>query len=344
MRVREARDLAVRWVEEHARHRPGFRGALLHGSIHGLPPETLLPASSDVDLWLLVDEPEQLPVLGKRRYRGGILDLGGCGIERASSAERILGDYRLAPSFAAPASLLAEHDDRLAARKRTVERRFAERRWIERRCDDAVRHCTGYVDALEPGQPGQPDLQQAIICAFAAGGPCHVLLVAGLRNPTVRKRYASLRSLLAEQGMLDVHESLLALQGCAELSRARVEQHLAGLEHAFDRAAAVDRAEAPFEKDIQPLTRPIAIEGSRELCTAGLHREAVFWILVTWARCLARLEDGGGEAAAGAREGFETLLRDLAIGSPAARQARMAAIRAALPRVRALAASLAPAD
>ena len=44
---------------------------------------------------------------------------------------------------------------------------------------------------------------------FPTGIMTHVLLVAGLRNPTVRRRYETTRDLLAEHNRLDLHERLL---------------------------------------------------------------------------------------------------------------------------------------
>jgi hypothetical protein len=40
-----------------------------------------------------------------------------------------------------------------------------------------------------------------------------------------------------------------------------------------------------FSGDITPAARPVAIDGSQELIDRGCHREAVFWIVATFARC-----------------------------------------------------------
>jgi hypothetical protein len=56
---------------------------------------------------------------------------------------------------------------------------------------------------------------------FATGVTTHVLLVAGLKNPTVRQRYVATRELLADYGRVDFYETLLELLGCAQMSRAR---------------------------------------------------------------------------------------------------------------------------
>jgi hypothetical protein len=99
----------------------------------------------------------------------------------------------------------------------------------------------------------------------------HLLLVAGLKNPTVRQRYVALRELLAEYGCLAAYEMFLDMLGCAQLSRARVEHHLAALSEAFDSAASVITTPFPFAADIS--TVAIAIDGSRRMIERGDHRD-----------------------------------------------------------------------
>ncbi|WP_243421063.1 hypothetical protein [Micromonospora globispora] len=57
MRVGEARAVAVDWVRERLRRDPAVQGAFFSGSTVGLPDEAVLPASSDVDVVLVRDEP-----------------------------------------------------------------------------------------------------------------------------------------------------------------------------------------------------------------------------------------------------------------------------------------------
>jgi hypothetical protein len=74
---------------------------------------------------------------------------------------------------------------------------------------------------------------------FPTGVTTHVLLTAGLRNPTVRLRY------LAARGAAGAARLRPAEQG-------RVEQHLAAMTAVFDRAAAVATKPFPFASDITP--------------------------------------------------------------------------------------------
>ena len=158
--------------------------------------------------------------------------------------------------------------------------------------------------------------------------------MAGLRNPTVRRRYVAARELLEEYGCLDLYDALLALLGCAHISRTRVEQHLAALVPLFDAASALIKTPFSFASDISAAARPIAIDGSRELIERGLHREALFWIAVTASRCRQVL---AADAPPGLQQafdpGYRRLLSDLGIASFTDLQRRAEDVRALLPRI-----------
>jgi hypothetical protein len=162
-----------------------------------------------------------------------------------------------------------------------------------------------------------------------------VLLTAGLQNPTVRRRYVVARELLANYGELDFYERLLDLLGCAQISRTRVVHHLSALTKVFDTAKTVIKTPFSFASDISDLARPIAIDGSRELIERGLHREAAFWIVVTYSRCRKVLFTDGSAVQ---QHRFDTpywdLLGELDIASVGDLQDSAEQVRALLPRLR----------
>jgi hypothetical protein len=86
---------------------------------------------------------------------------------------------------------------------------------------------------------------------------------------------------------------------------------------AFDTAAAVAATPFPFSCDITPAARPVAVDGNRDLVERGHHRDAVFWIAATYARCLTILASDAPAAAPGHNPGFQELLGDLGITAPA---------------------------
>jgi len=93
-----------------------------------------------------------------------------------------------------------------------------------------------------------------------------------------------------------------------------------------------------FASDISDLSRPIAIDGSRELIERGDQREAVFWLVATYARCLKVLDhDAPVAVQAQFMPGFRQLLADLGITSFADLQQRGEQVRGFLPQVWAVA-------
>lgn len=174
------------------------------------------------------------------------------------------------------------------------------------------------------------------VCLFAAGVTIHVLLVAGLQNPAVRRRYAAVRELLAEDSRLDFHKQLLRLLGCAAMERKRVEHHLDALDAvtvAFDAAKRVHQTPSQFGSKISDAASPITIDGSRELIDRGLHREAVFWIAATYSRCRHILTTDAPELLARFDPSSGELLADLGIGSFSDRRLRCQEIEAFLSQL-----------
>ncbi|WP_188193292.1 hypothetical protein [Nonomuraea sp. SYSU D8015] len=319
MRIEQARRLARRWVNEEGAALPGFGGAFLTGSALWADGDAELPASSDVDVVVVADPPVRI---GKFLYEGVLLEVSS--MPRLGSPHEVLSDYHLAGSFHLPC-VLADPTGRLTELQRVVARDFAERPWILARCTQAMDRVRGWINGMDESAPLH---DQVSAWLFGTGVTTHVLLVAGLRNPTIRRRYAAVRELLAEHGRHDYHEVLLDLLGCAALSRERVERHLAALEVAFDAAAHVRAPSYRFASDISPMARPVAVDGSRELIRAGLHREAVFWVAATYARCLAKRAAAG---LSGYEDGFLELLEDLGAATFADRRCRGDRVLAALP-------------
>jgi hypothetical protein len=102
------------------------------------------------------------------------------------------------------------------------------------------------------------------------------------------------------------------------MSREQVEGHLMALEPVFDAAASVVKSPFFFASDIGLAARPVAIDGSRDLIERGFHREAVFWIAVTFARCDTILYHDASPVVRDEHLGsFLALLVDLGVGTTA---------------------------
>jgi hypothetical protein len=330
MTVGEAKAVARRWVVEEASRLPGFHGAYFAGSTAWLPDDALHSATSDLDLNVVFTAPPEPSRRGKLLYHGLLLDVTPLALELVRTPEAALGHYHLAGGFRRRGIIL-DPSGHLSALQAAVSREFARRRWVRARCAHARGRILEQLAALNPAAPFH---EQVIGWLFPTGVTAHVVLVAGLRNPTVRRRYVAARELLEEYGCLDLYDALLALLGCAHISRTRVEQHLAALVPLFDAASALIKTPFSFASDISAAARPIAIDGSRELIERGLHREALFWIAVTASRCRQVL---AADAPPGLQQafdpGYRRLLSDLGIASFTDLQRRAEDVRALLPRI-----------
>lgn len=105
------------------------------------------------------------------------------------------------------------------------------------------------------------------------------------------------------------------LLGCARLSAARTGHHLDELARTFDAAAEVARTPFFFSGDITAGARPVAIDGSRYLVERGDHREAVFWIIATFARCHTVLAADAPELHQARLPAFRDAVADLGVTS-----------------------------
>lgn len=330
MIVKDAKEVARQWVIEEASKAPGFYGALYAGSTNWLPDEAVFPSTSDVDVWVVLEDHAPPAKLGKFIRRDVILDVSFLPSDRLRSPDQILGDYHMAGSFRTP-SIIADPSGRLSKLQAAVSRDFANRQWVYKRCEHARNRVLRNLRSLRESEPFH---DRVTAWLFATGVTTHVLLVAGLRNPTVRQRYVAARELLADYGHLDFYETLLKMLGCAWMSRESVAHHLAALTDAFDSAKAVVKTPFFFASDISDIARPITIDGSWDLIERGYHREAIFWMVATYSRCQKVLyHDAPPQMRDRFSPGYRQLLGDLGITSFSDLQQRKKQLETFLTRV-----------
>ena len=330
MTVKDAKAIARQWVTEEASSTPGFHGAYYAGSVNWLPDDAILPPTSDVDVWVVHTDSIPSDKLGKFIYRNVLLEVSYQPTDQLQSPDRVLGDYHIAGSFRTP-SIILDPSGQLTALQVAVSRAFAKRQWVYKRCEDAMNRVLRNLQNVTASALFH---DQVACWLFAAGVTTHVLLVAGLKNPTVRRRYVAVRELLADYGHLDFHETLLEMLGCARVRRTDVAHHLSALTDAFDVAKEMIKTPYRFAADISDIARPIAIDGSRELIARGDHREAIFWIVATYSRCQhVFYHDAPAEIQDRFSRGYRHLLGDLGIASLADLQKRSEQIEGLRPRV-----------
>ena len=330
MIIREAREIVKQWVREEASQRPGFLGAFFHGSINWLSDDAPLPTTSDVDVMIVLSAPAPVEKLGKILYQDLIIEASYLPSDQIRTAEQVLGVSHLAGSLRG-GSIIADPTGHLHAIQAEVSRNYAKRAWVVRRCE----HAEGKLRAnLQSIAETVPYHDQVIAWLFGTGVTTHILLAAGLRNPTVRKRYLAVRDLLVAYGHADFYEALLDLLGCAWMTRAAVEAHLDPLIAVFNSASSVLRTPFSFAADISEQARPVAIDGSREMIEHGDHREAMFWLAVTYTRCMIVLAQDGTPGLSEQHEpNWLHLLADLGIRCPTDLKDRSQAVLHALPQI-----------
>jgi len=330
MRVKEARDAARRWVIEEASGVSGFCGAYTAGSTNWLPDDAELTRASDLDIMVVVADQNQTRRRHKFIYRDTLLEVSYLGNNQLQSPDQILSDYHLAPSFRTT-KILLDPSGHLTALLTMVRRDYAKRQWVCERCTNARNRVLQYLRSIRE----EAELHDQVIAwLFAAGITTHILLVAGLRNPTVRSRYAAVRELLTGYGHVEFHESLLELLGVARMSRDRVGQHLATLIDIFDRAKHTIKAPFSFATDISENARFMTIDGSFEMIERGYHREAMFWIAVTHSRCQkVILCDAPAGMTQTFGDSYRELVSDLRVSSAKEVRRRCADVELILPGV-----------
>ncbi len=281
MLVGDARATAVDWVQRFAAQTPDFRGAFFTGSTTAMPLDVELPASSDVDVAVVLDAPWAPPKLGKFSFADALLEVTHLPWDQLQSIDDVARTYYLAPSFSSD-QIIADPTGHLGLLRDHIAPSFAEPASVDRRCANAIDKLTRGLQAIDSAAPWH---EQVTWWMFPTSITTHVVLVDALRNPTVRLRYLAARDVLHEQGRLDIYGELLELLGCADIESGLVQHHLAELAKTFDETAAIAATAFFFSADITPLARPVAIDGSQNLIASGDHREAVFWIVATYARC-----------------------------------------------------------
>jgi hypothetical protein len=330
MRLKEARDAARQWVTEEASRVSGFCGAYTAGSTNWLSDDAELTTASDLDVMVVLADQNQTRRRHKFFYRDTLLEVSFLANDQLQSPDQVLSDYHLAPSFRTT-KILLDPSNHLTTLLTMVRRDYAKRQWVCKRCTNARNKVLQYLDSIREEAPLH---DQVIAWLFAAGITTHILLVAGLRNPTVRSRYAAVRELLADYGRLDFHESLLELLGVARMSRDRVGQHLATLIEIFDRAKHTIKTPFSFATDISDNARPMTIDGSFEMIERGYHREAMFWVAVTHSRCQkVILSDAPAVVTQTFRDSYRELVSDLGVPSTKGTRRRCAEVELILPRV-----------
>lgn len=310
MNVGHARQVARNWVSSIARKEDGFMGAYFSGSTINLSDDDTLPESSDVDIMIITKEEKTGFKLGKFVYLDVLLEVTHIPHSDIKNPEHVLKNYHLAAAFQRN-TIIEDPTGYLLELHKDVSQKFQEITWVRTRCDNAFNKIKHGLDSLDSSRPLH---DQVMTWLFSNGITTHVLLIAALKNPTIRLRYLAAREVLMEYGYLEIYSDMMDLLGCSHLSPDRIKAHVDSLSVTFDAAVSVSKTPFFFSSDITDQARPIAIEGSYDLINEGYHHEAVFWIIATFCRCHMILSaDAPLDLQKSLQPSFDAILNDIGL-------------------------------
>jgi hypothetical protein len=121
-----------------------------------------------------------------------------------ANVDEVAETFYLAPSFGSDQVIL-DPTGHLGRLRDAIAPGFAHPAAVRRRCDNAIARLDNGLRAIDPAAPSTL-----------------VILIAALRNPTVRLRYLAARGVLHDHNLDDLYLTLLTLLGCADRDRQTV--------------------------------------------------------------------------------------------------------------------------
>jgi hypothetical protein len=339
--VRDAKAAARSWVEEEASRLPGFLGAYLAGSLRSRPDGDPFPASSDVDLRIVLDReipdrilfPDNPYRQQKLSYRGVVIEPAYVPWDSFADLGAALSDMYLAPPLVDPV-ILSDPLGRIDGISRAVSAEHGRRSWIAKRCANAAESARGACDRV--AAPSPLAVYDPLFCKItplllAAMNAACIPVVAALEEPTTRKSFLLSRAVLHAYGRDDLADLLLRFLGSEGMAIGEAERALAELERAYDAAASVSHTAFNMECNVSATSRELSIGGIRELLRDH-HREAMFYLALI--RGIAQnvlTLDADPSVRDAFLGGYGELLGMLGLGSDEAIGARVEEIRAGIP-------------
>jgi hypothetical protein len=281
MNAAQAIDIGTEWVQGYAAQHPEFRGAHLMGGILLLPRDAPFPETTDLDISILVEDPEQdgaraaeqgVPI--DESYREVMIEAGRRSLDLYSSPEVVLASPDLASNLAVD-SIVFDPYGLLARIQPVVAAEYVRRSWVTARCEWEKRQAIAALERVGRATTAAEFVPGMVFVLLYLSG---LIAVASRRPPTHRKCFVLLRELLQAEGRADLYESTLDVAGCAHLSATQVlayhELHAAG----FDRALEVRRTPVWGDFKLKPHVRPYLVDGGRQAIDRGDHREVMPWL------------------------------------------------------------------
>ena len=313
MLVKEAKAAAQQWVETQASEMPDFAGAYICGSVNWMNDDDVMPSTSDFDIRVVLNSDTVPHTFNKFLFDDVLLEVSYVSFGEVNTPEAVLSNYHTAGHFTR-ACILGDPENHLAEIQKVVKKAFARRKWVQARVDHAK---SWQVDSLGLFlNTSDPLHDQVFAWVYANSIFAQTVLVADLKNPTVRKMMAAAQDVLKQYDQLAFHERVLEILGCATFSRDHVEQQFEDFTEVFDATQIVRESDSGISDSIIDGGRAFILGSIQELIQRGYHREAVFWLLVSHTRCQKIIyENASPDIQAEFTGRYEDFLRSLGVTS-----------------------------
>lgn len=281
--VAEAKGIALEWVERNAPDMKGLIGAVIGGSANFMKDDDPWPKSSDLDIWVLVDEKEGdlAFALDKIIYKDVILEVSSRGFGGYGTPESILSSPFEGYHFTVPECILYDTDDRIRDLIAAVRPRFDEPEWIRKRVKGAYRNAKGRFEWNIRESEGDYAWKM-LNYILGVKNISAMLTIADLGHPTVRRTMVLCRDVLQKYDRLDFHEEILNLHGARKVTSSDVTGLMEGLIPAFRRAAQVVKTPFFTSGTLKEHVIPLFMEGVTQVMASGHYREAMFPVFFTY--------------------------------------------------------------
>lgn len=319
------------WLENFLRENPFIRGAYLAGSVAELHPDDEIGSCSDIDIMMPIDSPAR-DKPGKIPYNSFIIEGTFIPWGELRDPERSMANYHVAHGLHHNL-VLADQTGELTALCEYIAAEFPKPERIRARVDNVITKIESNLNGFRTDVPVE---RQCMGLLFTAGILTHAVLVAAMRNPTVRMRYRAVRDVLIPAGRSAEYEELMRVAGFADFTAEEAETYLADMASLFDAVEPLRRTRFPFTSDLCAEMRPTAVDDLSTMIRSGSHRETLFWLCATYTRLMQQAAYDAPELYNEEMPSFLRLMKRVGLGTPEARLRRAEAIRAALPGIRAL--------
>ena len=125
-----------------------FLSAYPASSTTHLPDNFDSPTSSDVDIAVVLAQPNPGNKPTEFLYRDVLIEVNYPPWSDINSPEVVLGEYRRAGGVR-PANILSDPSGELSSLFGALSNDFAKRRWAGRRCEDAMRNTPGFLKRVD---------------------------------------------------------------------------------------------------------------------------------------------------------------------------------------------------